>query len=341
MNQEQFILRNEAVWQRLERALHEAHGSKTGKKPPAKAAPSGEQTHEQPPVSAEEFPHLYRQVCHHLALARSRLYSQPLIERLGDLVLRGHQQLYHSRVGFLGRVMHFAAAGFPQLVRREWRAVLLAGILAYGPFLAMLIAVQYYPDMVYTVMNGHQVRSLESMYEPSLHERLGRERESEGDVYMWGFYIRNNVSIDFQIFAGGILYGVGTVFFLVYNGLYFGVAAGHLTRLGYNETFWGFVAGHSALELTAMVLAGAAGLKLGGALIAPGRKSRARALRDNADIAVRILYGAATMTFMAAFIEAFWSSIAWMPVTIKYGVGIGMWILLLAYFTLLGRRRAA
>ena len=154
---------------------------------------------------------------------------------------------------------------------------------------------------------------------------------------MFGYYIKNNTGIGFQVFAGGLLYGLGSLFFLFYNGLVIGAVAGHLTQMGYISTFWGFVAGHSAFELTAIVLAGAAGFKLAAALIMPGRKSRALALRDNAQEAIGIVYGSATLFVMAAFVEAFWSSQPWIPLMVKYGVGIALWLLVIGYFTRLGR----
>ncbi len=324
MNQEQFTAKHEARWQELEAWLDEKA---------QKASPEV--------TASTDFPHLYRQVCHHLALARSRLYSQPLIERLSNLVLRGHQQLYKTRAGFWGQVALFAAAGFPALVRQEWRALTLACLLFFGPLFGMLIAVQFNADLVYTMLDGHTVRSVEAMYDPEITDRLGPERDAGSDFLMFGYYIRNNTSIGFQTFAGGLLFGIGTLFYLLFNGLYIGAVAGHLTRIGYTDTFWGFVAGHSAMELTAIALSGAAGLKLAAALIRPGRKSRVRALRDAGQVSVRIVYGAATMFIIAAFIEAFWSSIAWMPVKLKFGVGIALWVLVIAYFALLGRRRAA
>lgn len=327
MNQEQFIARHQANWERLEALLSAGRGG------PAQV--------DAPPVDPGEFPHLYREACHHLALARARLYSQPLIERLDDLVLRGHQRLYQSRSGLAGRMLRFAAADFPATVRREWRALLLACLLFYGPFFGMLVTVQFAPEFVYTVLDGWTVVNMESMYDPENHERLGREREADSDVLMFGYYIRNNTSIGFQTFAGGLVFGLGTLFYLIYNGLVIGAVAGHLTHIGYIETFWGFVAGHSAMELTAIVISGAAGLKLAAGLVRPGRKSRLRALLDNGRVAVTLVFGAATMFFIAAFIEAFWSSIAATPVTIKWGVGIALWVLVIAYFLFLGRRRAA
>jgi uncharacterized membrane protein SpoIIM required for sporulation len=298
---------------------------------------AGKKERKEMPLPNIDMPHYYRQLCHHLSLAKSRLYSPALIERLNDLVTRGHQQLYSSRPPFLRHVMAYLLGGFPQLVRKEWKLLALSSLLFYGPFLAMLISVQFNPELAYSVLSTEQLENMESMYEPSLNERLGRERESDSDILMFGFYIKNNTGIGFQTFAGGLLYGIGTLFFLVFNGFVIGTVAGHLTHLGYISTFWGFVSGHSAMELTAIVISGMAGLKLASGLYAPGRKTRVRALLDNGQIAVKIIYGAALMFILAAFIEAFWSSIASMPVMIKYGFGIFMWVVVISYFVFVGR----
>jgi len=330
MNQEQFIQHHEKTWETLEQWLELKENPP--KKRRVKDAPAPQEAKKN-----YDFPHAYRQVCQHLALARSRLYSQPLIERLSQLVLRGHQHFYKPRGHLLQNITHFLTLGFPATVRQEWRVVALASLLFFGPLIGMVIAIQINPDLIYSIADGDTVRQFQDMYDPERYERLGREREADSDVLMFGFYIRNNTGIGFRTFAGGLLFGVGTLFFLLFNGLQIGAVAGHLTHMGFIETFWGFVSGHSAMELTAIALSGAAGLKLGQALIWPGRKSRLRALRDNSGIAVKIIYGAALMFFIAAFIEAFWSSIAWMPVNIKYGVGIFMWILVISYFIFTGR----
>ena len=318
MNQERFIQRHQQDWDSLELWLNDRLLKKT---------PGGDDF---------DFPYRYRQVCHHLAQARSRMYSQPLIERLSQLALRGHQYMYRQRAPGWQPIIRFFSSGFPSLVRREWRLVCLSAMLFFGSFFGMIIAIQINPELVYSVASQAQVEEFEAMYDPGKRSHLGRLREADSDILMFGFYIKNNTSIGFQTFAAGLLFGIGTVFFLLFNGIFIGTVAGHLTQLGYISTFWGFVAGHSAMELTAIVLAGAAGLKLGEALIYPRRKSRLHALRCNARVAVRIIYGAAIMFFIAAFIEAFWSSIAWLPVWIKYTAGLLLWALLGGYFFLQG-----
>jgi uncharacterized membrane protein SpoIIM required for sporulation len=134
---------------------------------------------------------------------------------------------------------------------------------------------------------------------------------------------------------------VGSAWFLGANGVVIGAVAGYLTQAGFGTPFWSFVAGHSAPELLAIVLSGAAGFKLGLAVIAPGNASRKSALVAAARPAVRLMYGAAMMFLGAAFIEAFWSPLTEVPFDVKIGAGIAAWAVLLAYFLLGGRARAA
>jgi len=131
------------------------------------------------------------------------------------------------------------------------------------------------------------------------------------------------------------------VFFLAYNGAFGGALAGYLTERGLASTFYSFVAPHSAFELTAIVLAGAAGLRLGYAWVAPGRYTRLESLRLAARHAVVIVYGVIGLLLIAAAIEAFWSSARWIAPAVKYGVGGACWVLVLAYLGWQGRPRAA
>ncbi len=322
MKQRTFEKAHQQQWEDLERWL--SHLEKPKKQ---KQANSG------------QFPQLYRQVCQHLAVARDRHYTPHLVERLNRLVLRGHQHLYQTQTRLTAKIIHFILADFPQRVRQEWRLVSLSSLLFFGPFLSIFISIQMNPALVYSILDKEQVNMMESMYNPAV-ERLGRNREADSDFEMFGFYIQHNISIDFQTFAGGILFGMGTLFFLLFNGLYIGCIAGHLVHVGYSEPFFSFVAGHSSFELIAIVLSGATGLKLGMALIAPRRLTRLQALRHAAADSVYLIYGIIGLSVLAAFFEAFWSSSMALDPLIKYSVGGSLWLLLISYFVLVGRNRA-
>ncbi len=286
-----------------------------------------------------EVPRTYRRICQQLALARDRQYSPELVDRLNRLALRGHHLLYGARSGRASRALDFVAEGFPRLVRAEAPLVAAAAALFFGPLAALAAALQWFPDFVHYLLAPEALARFQEMYDPG-NERLG-QRAADDNVMMFGYYIWNNVKIGFQTFATGLAFGLGSIFYLVTNGVLIGAVAGYLTQAGFAEPFWSFVAGHSALELVAIVISGAAGLRLGAALVAPRQRSRTAALAAAARPAVRLMYGAAAMFVLAAFVEAFWSPLTSFPPATKYAVGLVLWAVVLGYLALGGRARGA
>jgi uncharacterized membrane protein SpoIIM required for sporulation len=287
-----------------------------------------------------DVPQAYRRVCQHLALARDRQYSPELVDRLNRLALRGHHLLYGARTRRgAAQGLEFLLGGFPRLVREEGGFVAAAALLFFGPVLALIAVLQAYPDFIYYLVEPSSLARFQEMYDPA-NKRLGM-READDNVAMFGFYIFNNVKIGFQTFATGLAFGLGTLFYLVFNGVMIGAIAGYLTGVGYGTPFWSFVSGHSALELVAIAISGAAGLRLGAAVVAPGARSRKAALVAAARPAVRLMYGAAAMFFAAAFIEAFWSPLTAFPPQTKYAVGAIMWALVIGWLAFGGRARGA
>ena len=288
-------------------------------------------------AQAAQFAAQYRRLARDLAIAQGRGYSQRLVHYLNDLVVQGHNVVYAYRPGFARSLLLFFRAGFPIRVRAAWRYMLVALLLFVVPLGGMVATVVVAPEWVYSVMSSDQASQLEAMYEPKA-ERLGRERASAGDFLMFGYYIMNNISITFRVFASGLVFGLGTIFYVVFNAVYIGAAAGHIINVGHTQTFFSFVVGHGALELTAIVIAGGAGLMLGHAVLRPGAHGRLAQLRLVAPEAVQIVLGAALMCLFAAFIEAFWSASTALPVAVKYWVGAALWASVACYFGFAGRQ---
>lgn len=322
MKQGQFEQLYQEQWTRAEQLIHQLEDPKLERVESKELA---------------EFARLYRRLCHYHALARERHYSSYLVDRLGDLVIRGHQQLYRRKQPLLHAFLKFITTDFPRLVRREQGYVWVATALLYLPGLALFFATLWQPDLVYTMMSPEQVTSFEGMYDPE-NKVVGEAREATTNWQMFGFYISNNIGVSFRTFATGLVWGLGSIFFLVYNGLVFGAVAGHLVNLGYNDTFFTFVVGHGSFELTAIAIAGAAGLKLGYHLLRPGNHTRLEALKRAGKVAIQLMYGVIVMLVIAAFIEAFWSSSNVLPAAQKYLAGAILWAVVIAYLTLGGRR---
>ena len=283
---------------------------------------------------ALDFPSSYRRVCHHLALARGRGYSHEITDRLQRLVQQGHRVLYRAPAPRWHRVAGFLVAGFPRLVRAQWRCMAAAAVLFYVPALVTLVLMQLRPELAHAVFSSAQLADFEKMYDPA-NAHIGRS--SGTDMQMFGFYVMNNVSIAFRTFASGLFFGVGAIYVLGANGVLIGGVAGHLTAIGCGGPFWRFVVGHSPFELTALVIAGGAGLQLGLTLLAPGRQRRGPALVAAGWVGAQLALGAFAMLLVAAFIEAYWSSIAALPDALKFGSGALLWLLVLVWLWRGGR----
>lgn len=326
MKQDVFQSRHEEEWQAFERWLDVRSRLPTRSR---SVAPDGV-------IGDSEFPAAFRRVCQQLALAERREYSALLVERLRQLAQRGHQVLYRPRALRLRVMLEFFASTFPILVRSQWRAMAASAALFFLPLIGAIALLQVRPELVHALFDPAQLAHFEDMYDPaSTADRIGREDGT--DLKMFGFYIYNNVSIGFRTFASGLLAGVGSIVVLITNGVIIGGVAGHLTAIGYGGPFWRFVAGHSAPELLAIVISGGAGLQIGMALIAPGRRTRGRALVESGTIGAKLVLGVFAMLVFAAFVEAYWSSIAWMPATIKFAVGGFAWLGILLWLWRGGR----
>jgi uncharacterized membrane protein SpoIIM required for sporulation len=328
MKQAEFELRYRSEWQRL------AHWLKGHQR-----RDQSDQKAHQNRLHDSEVPAAYRRLCTQFALAQDRHYSPSLTDELHALVMQGHQALYGAQSPVRQSLIHFLLADFPRLVRDEWRLMLLATVLFFAPLLSLIAVLQWFPDAVYLVLSPLEISEIEAMYNPA-NQQLGM-RDSDANVMMFGFYIWNNVRIGFQTYATGLAFCLGSFFFLLFNGVHIGTVAGYLTQIGYGEPLWSFVAGHSAMELLAIVISGTAGIRLGLALLAPGALSRKAALVLHGRQSVKLMFGAAFMFAIAALIEAFWSPLKLADPTPKYVVGVFMWLLVLIWLLFSGRRRGS
>jgi uncharacterized membrane protein SpoIIM required for sporulation len=320
----QFEQSHQHEWQELQTLLARLHKS-------VRARTANGQ-----PIAGERVAELYRRACEQLALARARAYPAYLVDRLEQLTADAHQLIYQQVELGWSRLRDMVSHRFPRAVRAHsayiWTALAVFGI----PTLFLGYAVYLRPELILTVVDQSTATGFEQMYSKSA-AALGRTRDAQGDWVMFGYYISNNIGVAFQCFAGGLFAGLGSLFFLAFNGAYGGAIGGYLTAKGLGATFYSFVVTHSAFELTAIILSGAAGLRIGHALLAPGRYTRLQALVNASKESAVVIYGVVVMLIIAAAIEAFWSSAKWLPLTMKYSVATLCWLAVLTYLSLQGR----
>lgn len=315
---DELVRRRRADWDELEQLLESPRGA-------ARLRPD----------QVSRLAALYRAVCVDVMRARARGCGRDLVTHLDGLAARAHDALYGARPYRRGAVLDLLASGFPRALRRAWRPFALASALFYGPLLFALAATLATGDFAARVVPpGLLARMAEAYAEGFDGRSIG------ADSQMAGFYVYNNIGIAFRCFATGVLFGIGPVFFLVYNGLVIGAVIGHVIVAGHGANILTFICGHGPFELTAIVVSGAAGLKMGYALVDTGGRTRLGSLRRAAPDLLRLVLGAAVLLAIAALIEGYWSP-SGLPAPVKWGASAVFTAVVAAYLALAGRDRGS
>jgi len=277
---------------------------------------------------------LYRQVCRDLSRAHRLGLAPDVIAYLDSLVSRAHSAFY-QHTGVLWRKWPtLLFVQFPREFRANFRAVCLATLLFFVPLLVTLIKSSQSATFAAQVLPIDLLEGMAEAYSGDLADG----RSTDTNAAMAGFYVYNNVGIAFRCFAAGILFGLGSAFFLVYNGAVMGAVLGYVTANGSGANILTFVCGHAPLELTAIVIAGAAGMQLGSALLDTRGIGRLESVwHERVPILAQVL-GATFMLLVAAAVEAFWSPSA-APAPTKWAVSAVI-LLVVSAFLLIGGRGA-
>jgi len=278
----------------------------------------------------EELGALYRQAASDLAIARRDFARDRVTRYLESLVGRTHQAVYQQPSRGWASLRNWITVGYPRAFREAWRYTLVAFLVFLIPFLITLVGTLAEPRLGRIILPpGEFVEQVEQ-------GETWLDVES-GDRPLFASSIAtNNIQVTFIAFAGGVIFGLGTVFVLVNNGLQIGAVAGLASSYGLGDELWSFVAGHGWIELTVIFIAGGCGLRIGYALLRPGFLPRRIALSEAANKAMRLMAGCVPLLLIAGLIEGFISpsSLHW---SIRLAIGFGAWLAFMVYVLLAGR----
>ncbi len=275
------------------------------------------------------FADLYRSASADLAVAQLRFPRNPIVIELNTLAAQAHNALYAAPTRFWTRFATFFAAGFPRVIRSNARFVWAGtGVFVAAMFLGWLwFALDPNAALDSFGLTGGQFNEAEVP--------LTTPSESLVSFVEIGL---NNIRVAFLAFAFGVLGCVGTLFLLVFNGLMLGVFGAQAFEIGQGADFMALVTPHGVVELTIIVLAGAAGMRIGWAVISPGRRRRGLAVAAAGRDAVRILVGTMPLFVLAALVEGFITTAGWSVfVNVVFGWGFGL--IVWGYLAFAGRRQ--
>ena len=282
------------------------------------------------PAELLELVAVYRRATGDLARARTMRARADIVDYLNGLIGRIHFKIYTTPGFSAWRVSRFFTHHLPQVVRRNARYVIAATLLVVVPAVIGYIAVAADPALLRVFAPPQFVEIIDKYGHGAAR---GPGEISEGTV----FYIRNNVSASFLAFASGIFLGLGSFYVLTFNGAILGAMLAGVNQAGATRPFLSFVCTHGGIELFAIVLAGAAGLRLGASLINPGDVTRRRALLEAGRDAGTMMFGVMCMLLIAAVLEASISPQPFIPDWVKWCLGVINLTWIIAYYVMTGR----
>lgn len=314
MDVDRFIAQNQAGWTRLEELVRVPRARLT-------------------PEQVDELVRLYQRTSAHLSHVRTERADPSLTARLTRLVANAAGVLYGTRARSLAGIGRFFTTSFPAAVWHARRFVAASALLLLVPALAFGTWISV-SDEALEASGPDAVREayVEEDFEAYYSSAPAGQFATEVTV--------NNIQVAILAFAAGALVCVVTAYILVSNGATVGLAGGLFVAVGQQTKFWGLILPHGLLELSAVIVAGAAGLSIGWTVVAPGDRARSTALADEGRRAAAIVLGLVLAFIVAGTIEGFVTP-SGLPTVARVAVGVAAATSFWAYVIVLGRRAAA
>jgi uncharacterized membrane protein SpoIIM required for sporulation len=285
------------------------------------------------PAEVDELISLYQRTSAQRSFARRHFADPALTAELNRLVATANAAVYRRTASPAAGLRRFFTVTFPGAVWHIRGFVAVAAVATLVPVAIVGIWLSSNAEaLAYAAPEAQRAAYVDDEFQSYYSSQPAGQFATEVLV--------NNIQVSFLAFAAGVVFGLGTVLLLVYNGANLGVALALFIDAGKQATFWGLVLPHGFLELTAVVIAGAAGMTLGWALVAPGEQSRAAAFTDAARRSVMVVLGLMLCFVVAGIIEAFVTP-SGLPTAARIGLGLVVELTFVTYVVSFGRRAAA
>jgi uncharacterized membrane protein SpoIIM required for sporulation len=324
MSLEDFLQARRPAWQRLETIVDRLY-----RRGPRRA----------PADDLRQLVDLYQAACADLARLRTLSSDPAVVGPLNRLVTRAHGQVYRGGPRRSWSVTNFFFVQYPRLFRQTWKFTCASFLVSATVALMAYFAVQQSPQTVADILAASMPgRGDQELYGSKsvgdIRERFGHE----GNPLFSSFVIQNNIRVALAAFALGITFGIGTLYMLIVNAAMVGGMAGAFARNGLAGQFWMVILPHGALELSAIIVSGGAGLLVGYSLWCPGQRTRRRALREEVVRAMQLATGLIPAFVVAGIFEGLVTPSDAIPQGLKVGLGGAAAAVFWLYLLLGGRR---
>ena len=280
----------------------------------------------------QELALLYRQVAADLSVLRQDTTARTFATYVNQLLARAHHRIYSGRKTNLLTLFRFLRDDYPAIFQAHIQFVLASLLITGACGLLGVVLTTARPEFMRHFVGPAMIATMErhQMWTESIVSIAPKETSR---------IMTNNLAVSFETFAGGISFGLITLFSLYTNGMLLGVIGAACHHYGMSLALWSFVAAHGSLELPSIIIAGAAGLKLGHAMLFPGGYRWKDSVAKGGIEATRLVSGIIPLLVIAGCLEGFFSP-SHAPVWLKFTVGGVLFLLLNAWLFRPGKPKA-
>ncbi|MBN8844681.1 MAG: stage II sporulation protein M [Sphingomonadales bacterium] len=284
-----------------------------------------------------ELPILYRATLSSLSIARATSLDKALLDHLEALSIRGYFLVYGVRESRLSRIRRFFLYDWPAAVRSVWiETIIIALIITLGALTSWSLVAHnpewYFNFVPEELAGGRDPRASVEFLKSTIGHGKAPAAEEQSGLHMFAaFLFTHNSGVSIMSFALGFAFGVPTMMLEYYQGISLGAMLAVFTGKGLGTDFGGWLFIHGTTELFAAALSGAAGLRIGAAVVFPGARGRLEAAADAGRTAGKVMVGVILMLLVAGLLEGFGRQLI-TDTLLRYGIGTLMLLFWLAYY---------
>ena len=281
----------------------------------------------------DELVDLYQRVSTHLSMVRTASSDSVLVGRLSGLVARARSAVTGAHAPLWSEFTRFWTVSFPVVAYRSWRWWLGSAVAFFIVTAVIALWVSGNPEVRAAIGTPSEIEELVN------NDFASYYRENPAGSFALQVWV-NNSWVVAQCIAFSVLLGLPIPYVLFQNAANLGVTAGLMFDAGKGDVFLGLLTPHGLIELTAVFLAAAAGMRLGWSVVSPGNRPRGQVLAEQGRAVVAVAVGLVGVLLVAGLIEALVTPSP-LPTFARIGIGVAAEIAFLAYIFHFGRKAAA
>lgn len=312
MKEEKFISQNSETWKNLEATLERL---------------KSKSLYHFNKDELDSFFSCYNLTCGHLSYSRTNYGNSNTTNYLNKLVASAHSYIYTTKSFSIKRLFVFLVIGFPQLIKKNWKPLLLSSSIF---LLAMVIS------FIFTLISTDNAGAFISpeMADSILERNVNEYAANRNGAVLSPFIFTNNIKVGILAFALGITLAIGTIYVVYTNGYMLGALAALYFHKGGSLLFWALILPHGILELFAIFVCGGAGIIIGYSIINPGKYSRRDSFIIRGKESIKLVLGTIPIFIIAGIIEGYFTPSSLFSEVAKLIFAMTTLILLIIYLVL-------